>query len=164
MQFRLQYIHSFRSIYQIISAYLLFICRQFVYGKSLSLYRSTQNVFCLDYQVVWTEMVAHTFCLKTYLEPKNNTFCWAVVVEQLAEWSLLTPEDPGSNQLSPIFIKTFMNLKVLKRRKQKSKRGSECPIIFLLIFTLSIIIIIHSMISCFKCISCFRSISSHPPN
>ena len=32
-----------------------------------------------------------------YFELNTYQACWAAVVAQLAEWSLLTPEIPGSN-------------------------------------------------------------------
>ena len=50
---------------------------------------------------------------------------WAVVVAQLAEWLLPTPEDPGSNLAIGNFYETYLLLTVCTKDENKIKRDRE---------------------------------------
>ena len=54
---------------------------------------------------------------------------WAVVVTQLVEQSLLTPEIPASNPVIGIILSTKLSTNCLSEKMKKIKRGREWPIL-----------------------------------
>ena len=65
--------------------------------------------------------------MQQFLNFKSNVRNWEVVVAQLVEWSLPSPEVRGPN---PVNAKFIMNVYCLLFWKVESneKRGRECPI------------------------------------